>query len=346
MKTKASINSSRKGDEIFSCITDVNHYSIDLRRKIKCSFLERDKMQISSYIKDLEKTATINKQIIESLLEDRLDEEANKKVMLSLNQENTRLQAQLQITTKERNLLQSKLLITEQIVAELKGKEKIHKDQMQAKHQELLDQLNKKEYVLQNSQKKLERVVTVLDKYSSKDEEVKQVLDSTRLERSNTNKITNIVQQNAILATEMESARLKMAELELKLTEVANQENVVQGRQLKENINLSLNVIPKGMPPRPSAELKKFLSENKALKEQVEKLTKENELLKTALNDLQKKNESLSNKISLINEESLNSKANNRYIRNDEREIELNDASFDAISSVKDEVMVEFLSNE
>jgi chromosome segregation ATPase len=119
------------------------------------------------------------------------------------------------------------------------------------------------------------------------------------------------------LATEMESARLKMAELELKLTELKRQEEVVQSKQLKENINPISSIIPKGISPRPSVELKKLLTDKKELKEQVENLTKENELLKTALNDLQKKNENLSNK---IDEESLNSKSNNKHNESDERE--------------------------
>jgi hypothetical protein len=193
MKTKASRSLGRKGSEAFSCITDVNHDSVSTRRKIKCSFLKRDKVQASSYIKDLENTVTINKQIIESLLGDGLDEESSKNVMVSLNQENARLQVQLQSAIQERSSLQSRLLITEQIVAELKGKENNYEDQTQVKHQELLDQLNRKEYVLQNLQRKLDRVITVLEKYSSTDEEAKQVLDSIRLRGSHSNRITNIV---------------------------------------------------------------------------------------------------------------------------------------------------------
>ena len=140
---------SQLKNRAFGCMTDINYDSVNVRQKIKCSFLLRDKMQMSSYIKDLEKTVLINKQIIENLLERKVSE-----AVLSLNQENTRLNIQLQITTRERDSLQSQLLIAEQIVAELKGRESNYKELMQEKNKELLDQLNRKEYLLQDTQRK------------------------------------------------------------------------------------------------------------------------------------------------------------------------------------------------
>eukprot|EP00826_Nyctotherus_ovalis_P023376 TRINITY_DN17964_c0_g1_i2.p1 TRINITY_DN17964_c0_g1~~TRINITY_DN17964_c0_g1_i2.p1 ORF type:complete len:155 (+),score=23.33 TRINITY_DN17964_c0_g1_i2:114-578(+) len=154
----------------------------------------------------------------------------------------------------------------------------------------------------------------------------------------------------------MQSARLKVAELELKLTELTKHDvhlrpkngNESMGHgELKENVIplVSKSTVRKGMPPRPSAELKKLASENKELREQITDLRKANELLKSALSDLQAKNEAFCSKLSLLTEgrhdySSPNGKSD--AAGNDE----LKSESFGALSSIKDEAIAEFMSNE
>eukprot|EP00831_Metopus_contortus_P047988 TRINITY_DN38937_c0_g1_i1.p1 TRINITY_DN38937_c0_g1~~TRINITY_DN38937_c0_g1_i1.p1 ORF type:complete len:109 (-),score=28.62 TRINITY_DN38937_c0_g1_i1:96-422(-) len=84
--------------------------------RLKGSFLEKEKDQMLEYIKDLEETITINKQIISELLLQGGGVQ-DKKIIGKLNGENASLQMQLKRVIKERAELQAKLLIAEQILS-------------------------------------------------------------------------------------------------------------------------------------------------------------------------------------------------------------------------------------
>ena len=348
MRTSSCDNRSNKVNKAFSCITDINQNSISNRQKIKCSFMEHDKMQMSSYIKDLEGTIAINKQLIDNLIVNEIKDDSHKNIMLLLNQENTKLNKTVKMIVKERDSYQTQLLISEQIVADLKGKEDNYSTQMEHKHQELLDQLNRKEYILQYTQRKLSKIVSVLKKYAKTDDEVKAIITALNLNVKDNETITNVVEQNAILITEIQTTRSKMAAMELKISELTKHES----KPLRVGIENEppINPILKRIPPHPIAghkDSKKIIKENNELKGKITNLLQENNLLKQGLSDIQDKNEKLTKKIASL-ENTLFEYRVRQSIGGEviEKNVIIKDDIFDGNSTIKKDDIIEFLSND
>ena len=89
-------------------VTDVNNGSAATRRKLKAIFLEKDRFQINHYIKDLEKTIILNKEIISDLIGSKGGNINYKQILGKINQENMNLQLKVKELINERNSLQSK----------------------------------------------------------------------------------------------------------------------------------------------------------------------------------------------------------------------------------------------
>ncbi len=288
-----------KVNKTLSAVSEMNCDSVLARRKIKGVFLERDKMQMSSYIRDLEKTVSINKGIIAELLSTSKQEGLSKKVITNLNQENARLQSQLKSAIKQRDSFQARLLITEQIIEDYKGKEGNCEYRAHEKAQELLDQLNRKEYVVQSYERRFHRIIPALRKYADSDEEVKKLLKEFNIDVREERKITNLVEQNAVLATEIKTARMKMVELENKVTELAKGNDntvslvggIVPGDSATQEKQLVCRPAPLGSA---TVRVQQAEQVNKSLQTQIRQLQEENELVKDALRAMQKKNEELS----------------------------------------------------
>jgi hypothetical protein len=244
--------------------------------------MKRDKNQITNQIKDLEKTIAINKEIIGNLVENSNLEEVNKRVLTALNEENTKLREELGVMREERNDFQSKLLIAEQIIEENKGKINTFEEQMKEHTDELLDQLNRKEYVLQSYERKLHTVLETIKRYGA-DTTLRKIIIKMNIDLDNDKRITNIVEENALLILEVETARTKVTELENRIVELTkskdfNNSTKESSLNTKENFNTSLS---------DSVQLSR-------LRVRVKELTEKNEVTKKALEELQTKNESLS----------------------------------------------------
>ncbi len=302
-------NMGEKGNKTLSAVCEINCDSITARRKIKGAFLERDKFQMSSYIKDLEKTLAINKEIISELLTGAKQEGQSRKIIMSLNQENARLQTQLKTVVKQRDSYQARLLITEQIIEEYKGKEGSCENQAHEKAQELLDQLNRKEYVVQSYERKFHRLFPILKKYSEKDDELRKLLKELNLNVHEERRITNLVEENAVLVTEVKTARQKMAELEFKVTELSKVNDTPAPSDLRSQ-EPERRLVQKavGSPVRFSGATVRVQAQqaeltNKSLQNQIRQMQEENELVKDALRALQKKNEELSIELQTAKEE-------------------------------------------
>jgi len=297
-------------------IQEINYDAVTARQKLKGSFLERDKLQMSSYIKDLEKTISINKDIINNLVNQQKQEGLSKKIITNLNTENAKLQAHLKTAIKQRDSYQSKLLIAEQIIEDYKGKENTHEKMVKEQAADLLDQLNKKEYVLQNYERKFYRVLTILKKYQDCDCEIKLILREFNMEARNADKkITNVVEENAALVTEVKTARIKMAQLESKLTQLTKmnispeEHEKTPEKKITDGVNnspLSHKIMHVGVHQRNNSVFTGNLNsqnEIKLLKDKISQLTEENELIKDALRAMQKKNEELGNELQNLKEE-------------------------------------------
>ena len=275
-----------KHEKILSTVSELNTDSISSRQKLKGRFLENEKFQMSSYIKDLENTIAINKSIISSLLSDNKNGTVPKESAEALNTENLKLQNQVKNLTVNRDSLQSKLLIAEQIIEEYRGKELAYENQINEKVQELLEQLNKKEYVAQSYERKFNKLLPAIKKYASVDSEVANLVRNLNVHIMDNQKITNLVERNEMLATEVKTARGKMAELESKLTEVTTKrkpDKEYQSRLKDQERRFPHRVTqPRGFNFQQD-DVQKLLSENKLLKQKIDDLMEENELIKETL---------------------------------------------------------------
>ena len=115
---------------------------------IKYDFTKTEREQLNSYIKDLETTITINKQIIKEMISGMSIDIKSKRIIDNLTKESTLLINQNKKIIKERDEAQYKSLINGQLVEEYKVKEKDVYSECQEKISELQEQLNKKEYIL------------------------------------------------------------------------------------------------------------------------------------------------------------------------------------------------------
>jgi len=313
-----------QNSKIMPSLTEVDEATATSRKRLKGMFLEKDKMQMSSYIKDLEKTVALNKAIISDLISaDKNDSDVIKKSFEKLNTENANLQTQIKKAMKQRDDVQARLLICEQIVEELRGREKDLESQYLEKNQEMLDQLNRKEYVLQCYEKRYHKALNLLRKYSEKDGEVRLLLKEIHTYDGEQKCISNVLEENEALATEVKTAREKVAMLGSKFTELAidaAKGSIVSVKQtgsiVGDTNSIPLQIKKSSATKNPSTFARKEASaaaaEAKALTElvsqlqndkeiigeSIKKLTEENEEIKKTNEILHKENEELKQKLS------------------------------------------------
>ena len=194
--------------------------------------------QRDNYINDLEENLTINKNIISNLLKEKLDDNNNNTIIEHLNTENKNLLTRYKSLLKERDDIQSRLLVSKQIIEDYK----IHEQELikEAKEEkaELLDQLNRKEYFLQILERKYERAFAVIKSKSHAD----QVLASLVKELGNNYKInentTNLIKENEMLKANLANGKSRIKELTCKIQEryIERTKNEVKSNET--NLNL------------------------------------------------------------------------------------------------------------
>ena len=271
----------------FSFISDVESCNPHSRQNIKMKFLQRDNLQMSNCIKNLEKTIAINKEIIEKLVTDSKQEGLSKKIIILLNKENSILQSELKASISQRDSAQSKLLIVEQILADSKGNEMNYQETMDEKNKELINQLDRKEYLIQDIQSKLLRAVSILSKYSKKDRDAKHFICSINLDASDARNISNVVEENANLITEIHTSRIKMAELQSKLDILTKQGIGESFIEKKNDKSISMNnKSDNSIFTKDYFTLRK--NNNEKLEATIKSLKEENEKIKKELLDLKR----------------------------------------------------------
>ena len=249
-------------------ITELNYDSATSRHKLKGYFIERDKAQMREYIKDLEKTILINKGIIRNLIAESCKNDNFKEALRLLNEENMKIQQKLNKTIRERDNFQSQLLIAEQIIEDSKGKKSTYEDQLNEKNQELLDQLNKKEYALQSYENKFYALLSAIKRYMNNNEGIADIVSKLTVKIDKSKNITNVVKENNTLIGQIQYANKRITELEEEVSEL---------KGLKKLMN--------------------FANEEKDLIKVATKKMEENEKAKSALKELQSKNENISQKL-------------------------------------------------
>lgn len=190
-------------------------------KTLRGRFMDTEKSQVSAYICDLEHSLALNKQIIAELFASDSSKDATgaKKVILKLNSENAALQSQLKKVIKERDECQAKMLINNQIVDDCRKREAETARESQEKLAEIVDQLNRKEFFMQNLERKYDRAVALMKRFSHKDQEIRQAFKELAAESKDDRKIANVVEENELLQTQLSEERKRTADLARKLEE-------------------------------------------------------------------------------------------------------------------------------
>jgi len=244
------------------------------RKAAKVVYITNELNQTKAYIKDLESTLTINKEIITEFINSKISDVQSKKVIESLNRENALLQLQVRNKIKERDDAQAKLLIVEQLAESFKKREQEALKEKEIEKLELVDQLNRKELILQSLERKYERIVNVLKNLSHRDPEINKVMKELKINRTSESKVSNVVEINNHLATELEKERQKVRELTNKI--FTNDHSFSKDN---ETLRKDVKKLEKAISP---LRLKKEFVPNRVielLKEEIVKLTKKVETL-------------------------------------------------------------------
>jgi hypothetical protein len=182
-------------------------YLMTGRGMIKFDFTKKDRDQLQRYIKDLEETVSINKEILNDLISGNISNVKHKDALLKLNKENANLSKLIKTTVKQRDDAQYKALINAQLTEDYKEKEREIYNECQEKIQELKDQLSRKEYMLQHLEKKYYEAEKLLKKYAKNDIDIRKMIES-KSAKDVTN-ISNVVVENEGLKNDLNKLKIE-----------------------------------------------------------------------------------------------------------------------------------------
>jgi len=190
------------------------------RTKIRANFLRKEIEFHHHDIEDLENTLAINKNLINTLITNHKDIADNsKEVLLRLNKENKYLQNTIKLLKSQRDYYHRQCLIYKQIIEDLKAKHTEELNEQRAQISELLENLNHKEYSIQDIQGKFSEVVEVLRKNAKENPIIASLLWKLDIEPVTVKgKITNVVRENKLLVEEVVTLNEKLKRLEDRLS--------------------------------------------------------------------------------------------------------------------------------
>lgn len=339
-------------ESALTSLSDVDFDHVSQRQRLRQEYTEEVKLQLESQIVDLEENLAINKSIISELASGM--QGASKNVILSLNKENSNLQAQLKTAIKQRDNCRARLLIAEQMVEEGRTRESAMERQLKCQKEELKDQLDKKEYSLQAYDQGIRRAVKMLNKYSAVDHEIRLLAKEFNVSRIKEKKITNLLDENIALSTEVRNTKSKMVELETRLTEIVKNgvsDKSFQGWKHTEPIKLLCRKTQPTQGSKPGAikaDVQVLARENEMLRSKRAQLTEEVQLLREKLSECTKKNEELLALVFEMKKEQSTQKQSTGNVQLDDsfNNVETKvDESFGAMSSIRAEAVSEFFEN-
>ena len=187
--------------------------NIRASKHLKASFINNDSYQSKDYVKNLENNLLLNKTIISELAKVNLPNGQTKKIIEAINAENANLQTQLKKTVKERDDAQSKLLIVEQMVEVYKKREIEYNNEMECMKTELIDQLNRKEFLLQKLERNYEKAINAMRLSANRDQNIGKVLRELKVDSRTEGTVTNVIEANNTLKTELNKQKQKVKEL-------------------------------------------------------------------------------------------------------------------------------------
>jgi len=183
-------------------------------KQLKARFVLDSKLQEEARTKNLEETLLINKKMLTEVLLASNIEEAQKKVLKDLNNENISLLKELNTITQENKNINAKLLIVEQIIQS-------HKNKEISQNQEFNEKLNVLKYELEQKESDLELIrykhinaINLLKRHD-KDKDIETFLNPTIEYIPKT--IVNSIKERDELVNELKATKNYVAELEVKL---------------------------------------------------------------------------------------------------------------------------------
>jgi len=204
--------------QLFSFVADE---AITERAKIKSAFLRKESEFHRHDIEDLENTIDINKKLINILITNCKEMGDNsKKALIILNQENKYLNNNIKLLKSQRDYYHSQNLISKQIIEGMKAKHLEELNEQKAKVTELLENLNQKEYIIQDAQYKYTEIIKELKEHAKEDPIIAELLwklDTTSI--TTLGKITNVIKENKELLKEIARLNERLNKLEEKVNE-------------------------------------------------------------------------------------------------------------------------------
>ena len=173
-------------------------------------------------VDDLQSTLTINKNIIKTLMETQKKGNGNSDYMISqLTQENELLESNLKRVSEERDQLNARLFIMQQILDNNKDKEEdvaeIYKDEIE----ELKENLERKEYLLQVNEQRYSEFEKMLVQVSEYDDSVRKRLEDMNVVPRD-RKISNVVLENTNMKALIEQLKYENERLRDQMEQLAN----------------------------------------------------------------------------------------------------------------------------
>ncbi|MDR3547515.1 MAG: hypothetical protein P4M11_04450, partial [Candidatus Pacebacteria bacterium] len=206
---------NRRSVEVRPMLTEVQEVLPTGRNKLKASFIQREKELQDNYVKDLEKSLRINKELISSLIA-ASDARAFKSAMQRLNEENQFQQTQIRTLKKQRDDYHAKWLIAQQIIEDFKTKEQAELAAHLGEIEELRQQLDEKEYAAQLAHHRFSRAEAMLKRHANKDKDICMFLMGLHgdLGDEHSHRISNVVEENRRLQSELGVAKFRLSVLE------------------------------------------------------------------------------------------------------------------------------------
>ena len=147
------------------CITPEMHESFSFEiDQPKTISLIKENQQTTDHIKDLERTLMINKEIISKLLSEKSHNEVNMK----LNEENIILHNKVKELRNTQCKIQAKLLISEEIIKDLKEREGEANKKLKASQ----NSIKMKDQLIQLNEKRNSALQEALTKFAKKNENI------------------------------------------------------------------------------------------------------------------------------------------------------------------------------
>ena len=186
--------------------------NIELKKSLKKSFKKHNESQMLEYIKDLEESLSINKSIISELV-NKSNLSRSKDLINALNKENAILQKRLKITTADRDAYKSKLLILSQIFSEYKSDKNENLKEVQTKMNNIICEIDRKEYFLQKTEINLKKAIHLLQKYTVIDIAAKKFLAELSVTNKTEVKISSVIEENKALKKKLEQSQKTVNDL-------------------------------------------------------------------------------------------------------------------------------------